>query len=173
MSDPAAAQRPDDRPEPSRAVPERDTLGGVLDHLRATVLLKARGLTDTQARTAACPPSTLTVAGIVAHLSGVERFWFAIDFAGDDLPHPWTPEDPHGGFEPDPATGIDALLYTYELECARSRHVVRANDLDELSRGDVPDFSLRYAVTHLIQETARHCGHLDLLREALDGTTGE
>ena len=50
---------------------------------------------------------------------------------------------------------------------------MRAHDLDELARGEGMEFSLRYALTHMVEETARHCGHLDLLREALDGTTGE
>lgn len=165
--------RPDGRPDPPQAAPERYVLEGVLDFLRATVVMKARGLTDEQARTSACPPSDLTVAGVVQHLTGVERFWFAIDFAGAELPHPWSEDDPHGGFAVDDATALEDLLTAYEEECGRSRQVVRANDLDELARAEGMDFSLRYAVTHLVEETARHCGHLDLLREALDGTTGE
>ena len=108
------------------------------------------------------------------HLTLVERFWFAIDFDGQDLPHPWSEDDPgDGGFGvPDDVTLAD-LLAGYEAECARSRHVVAAHDLDELARGEGMDFSLRYALAHMIEETGRHCGHLDLLREALDGTTGE
>ena len=74
---------------------------------------------------------------------------------------------------PDGTTLAD-LLAAYEAECERSRGDRRgANDLDELARGDGVDFSLRYAVAHMVEETGRHCGHLDLLREALDGTTGE
>jgi hypothetical protein len=180
MSDEAAAPdgpprtpviRPDGRVDPPEAGPERDVVGGVLDFLRGTVVMKARGLSDEQARAAACPPSTLTVAGIIGHLTAVERFWFAIDFAGQDLPHPWTPEDPHGAFAPEGT--LDELIAAYEAECARSRGIVSANGLDELARSEGMDFSLRYAVAHMIEETGRHCGHLDLLREALDGTTGE
>lgn len=166
--------RPDGRPDPPEAAPERYVLGGVLDFLRATVVMKARGLTDEQARTPACPPSGLTVAGLVQHLTLVERYWFAIDFAGDDLPRPWTEEDPgDGGFVVPDGLGLADLLAGYEAECERSRRIVRGNDLDELARGEGVEFSLRYALTHMVEETARHCGHLDLLREALDGTTGE
>jgi hypothetical protein len=162
-----------DRPEPPHAGPERDVLNGFLDFLRSAVVVKASGLTDAQARTAACPPSTLTVAGLVSHLTAVERFWFSIDFAGEDLPHPWTPDDPHGGFRVADDVGVEELVAAYEAECERSRRIVRANDLDELCRGEGMDFSLRYVVTHLIEETGRHAGHLDLLREALDGHVGE
>lgn len=166
--------RPDGRTDPPGSGPERDVLGGVLDFLRGTVALKARGLDEDQARRPAVPPSTMTVAGIVRHLTLVERFWFAIDFDGQDLPHPWTEEEPgDGGFGvPDDVT-LEDLLAGYEAECVRSRHVVAAHDLDELARGEGMDFSLRYALAHMVEETARHCGHLDLLREALDGTTGE
>ncbi|WP_380164060.1 DinB family protein [Jannaschia sp. R86511] len=166
--------RPDGRPDPRQAAPERDVLGDVLDFLRATVELKAAGLTETQARTAAVPPSTLTVAGVVRHLMLVERFWLAIDFDGQDLPHPWTEDDPgDGGFLVADGATLAEVLDGYRQECERSRAVVRAHGLDEPARGPGMEFSLRYAVTHLIEETARHCGHLDLLREALDGTTGE
>lgn len=173
--DPAGRRiRPDGRPDPREAAPERDVLGDVLDFLRSTVELKAAGLTESQARTAAVPPSPLTVAGVVQHLMLVERFWFAIDFDGQDLPHPWTDVEPgDGGFVVADDVTLAEVLDGYRAECERSRHVVRANDLAELARADGMEFSLRYAVTHMIEETARHCGHLDLLREALDGTTGE
>lgn len=166
--------RHDGRPPAPETGSEREVLGGVLDFLRATVTLKARGLDEGQARTAASPPSTLTVAGVVSHLTAVERFWFAIDFDGQDLPHPWTPDNPgDGGFGVAEDDSLAGLLDAYAAECARSRAVVAAHDLDELARGEGMDFSLRYALVHMVEETARHCGHLDLLREALDGTTGE
>lgn len=168
---PVPVIRPDGRVDPPEAGPERYVVGGVLDFLRGTVVLKARGLTDEQARTAACPPSTLTVAGLLGHLTAVERFWFAIDFDGQELPHPWTADDPRGGFTAEGT--LEELIAAYEAECARSREIVSANGLDELARSEGMEFSLRYAVAHMIEETGRHCGHLDLLREALDGTTGE
>ena len=165
--------RPDGRPDPPEAAPERDVVEGVLDFLRATVVMKARGLSEEQARTAASPPSVLTVAGVLSHLTAVERSWFAIDFDGQDLPQPWTDDDPHGCFPVGDDVTLTDLLARYEAECVRSRAVVAAHDLDEIARGDGMEFSLRYVLVHMVEETARHCGHLDLLREALDGTTGE
>ncbi len=77
---------------------ERETLAGLLDFLRATVVNKVAGLSHEQASSTPLSPSTLTPAGLVKHLTGVERFWFSIDFAGADLPWPWTESAPHGNF---------------------------------------------------------------------------
>jgi uncharacterized protein DUF664 len=85
----ASAVQPVDRVRPPEAAPERETLTGLLDFLRSTVVNKVAGLTDEQAFQRPVPPSTLTPAGVVKHLTGVERFWFSIDFAGADLP--WGP----------------------------------------------------------------------------------
>lgn len=161
------------RHRPAQDAAERDTLTGVLDFLRATVVNKVAGLTDTDAFKKAAPPSTLTAAGVVKHLTGVERFWFSIDFAGADLPWPWTEEDPHGHFRPGKTETLASIVADYQAECDRSRKVISAADLDDFARAAGMAFKLRYAVVHLIEETARHCGHLDLLRERIDGMTGE
>jgi len=137
------------------------------------VVNKVAGLSEEQARTASVPPSTLTPAGLVKHLAGVERFWLSIDFAGLDLPWPWTEADPHGAFRLDDDERLVDVVAAYQAECQRSRQIVAAADLDDRARGEGMQFTLRYALAHLFQETARHCGHLDLLREALDGQTGE
>jgi hypothetical protein len=111
--------------------------------------------------------------GVVKHLTGVERFWFSIDFAGADLPWPWPDEDPHGNF---PLAADDTLVQIvagYAEECERSRRAIADAGLDDLARGPDMTFTLRYALAHMIEETARHCGHLDLLRESIDGLTGE
>jgi uncharacterized protein DUF664 len=152
---------------------ERETLASMLDFLRATVVLKVAGLTDAAARRPAVPPSTLTAAGVVRHLTGVERFWFSIDFAGAGLPWPWTEDDPHGNFRPGRAETLADIVAGYEAECVRSREVVGSAGLDDVARSDGMEFTLRYALVHMIEETARHCGHLDLLRERIDGVTGE
>jgi hypothetical protein len=90
---------------PTEDAPEKETLAGLLDFLRATVVNKVAGLSDEQARTASVPPSTLTPAGVVKHLAGVERFWFSVDFAGLDVAWPWTEDDPHGAFGSTTANG--------------------------------------------------------------------
>ena len=162
-----------DRVRPPETASERATLEGLLDFLRATVVNKVAGLTDAQAFASPVPPSTLTPAGLVKHLSGVERFWFSIDFAGADLPWPWTDEDPHGNFPLAEGDTLASLVEEYITECARSRAAIAGTDLDDLARGEGMAFTLRYALAHMVEETSRHCGHLDLLREATDGQTGE
>ena len=164
---------PVDRVRPPETAGERATLEGMLDFLRATIVNKVAGLTDEQAFAAPVPPSTLTPAGLVKHLAGVERFWFSIDFAGADLSWPWTDEDPHGNFPLADGDTLASIVADYRAECARSRAAIAGADLDDLARGEGMAFTLRYALTHMIEETARHCGHLDLLREVTDGQTGE
>ena len=161
------------RTRPPEQGTERETLTGLLDFLRATVVNKVAGLTDEQAFGTPVPPSTLTPAGLVKHLAGVERFWFSIDFAGNDLPWPWTEENPHGNFPLAPDDTLRHIVTGYIDECERSRQVITAAGLDDLARGAEMTFTLRYALAHMIEETARHCGHLDLLRERIDGLTGE
>jgi hypothetical protein len=144
----------------------------MLDFYRATVVNKVAGLTDSQAFTAVVSPSTLTPATVVKHLTGTERFWFSIDFAALDVTWPWTDDDLHGNFQRDPGDTLAAIVTDYLEECARSRRAVADAALDDVARGEGMDFMLRYALIHMIQETARHCGHLDLLREATDGAVG-
>lgn len=110
---------------------------------------------------------------MVKHLTGVERFWFSIDFAGSDLPWPWPEDDPHGNFPLTAGDTLAAIAAEYVKECDRSRAAIEDAGLDEMARGPDVSFSLRYAMAHMIEETARHCGHLDLLRERIDGATGE
>ncbi len=107
------------------------------------------------------------------HLAGVERFWFTIDFAGADVPWPWTDDDPHGNFVLCEGDNLASVVHEYLAECDRSRAVVGTASLDERARGEGMEFTLRYALAHMIEETARHCGHLDLIRESIDGVTGE
>ncbi|NUR69203.1 MAG: DinB family protein [Hamadaea sp.] len=151
---------------------ERETLIGMLDFLRATVVVKVAGLTDDQAATRSVPASALTPAGLVKHLTGVERYWFSIDFAGHDLPEPWDDANP-GAFAVEPGDTLAGLVSAYRAECARSNAAIVDAELDERAHADGNSFTLRYALTHMIEETARHCGHLDLLRESIDGQTGQ
>jgi hypothetical protein len=162
-----------ERVRPPEDGDELATQTGLLDFLRDTVVMKVAGLTDEQAFSHPFSPSALTPAGIVKHLTGVERFWFSIDFAGADLEWPWTEENPHGNFPLEPGDTLAAIVADYRAECARSRDVVAAAGLDDLAQGEDLSFNLRYALAHLIEETARHLGHLDLLRESIDGVVGE
>ncbi|MDX6261433.1 MAG: hypothetical protein QOH84_3121 [Kribbellaceae bacterium] len=165
--------QPVDRVRPLVAADERATLNSLLDFLRDTVVNKVAGLTDEQAFSHSVPASALTPAGLVKHLAGTERFWFAIDFAAQDIEWPWTDDNPHGNFVLTAEDTLPALVAGYQAECARSRAVVAAASLDDMAQGEGMNFNLRFALTHLIEETARHLGHLDLLRESIDGATGQ
>ncbi|HST67283.1 MAG TPA: DinB family protein [Mycobacteriales bacterium] len=162
-----------DRTPPPRQGSEREILTGMLDFVRGAVVRKLEGLTEEQARSAPVPPSTLTPGGLVKHLTGVERFWFSLDFAGLDLPLPWPEDDRHGAFALTEQDTVAGLVAAYRAECARSEESVAAFALDDTATAPGMDFTLRFAYAHLIQETARHAGHLDLLRERIDGRTGQ
>lgn len=162
-----------ERTRPVEDGDERATLTQMLDFLRATAVMKVEELSDEQAFATPVPPSTLTPAGVVKHLSATERFWFSIDFAGLDVPWPYSDDDPHGGFRLEAGDTLEAIVDEYVLECARSRAAIAGAGLDDMAKGDEMTFNLRYALTHMIEETARHCGHLDLLREVTDGRTGQ
>jgi len=148
-------------------------LESMLDCYRATVVNKVAGLTDAQAFAAAVSPSSLTPATVVKHLAGTERFWFSIDFANLDVTWPWTDDDLHGNFRVEPGDTLAKIVADYVAECANSRRAIANADLGDSARGKDMDFTLRFAMLHMIEETARHCGHLDLLREATDGAVGD
>jgi hypothetical protein len=161
------------RVRPPERGPEREMALGMLDFQRATVLVKLAGLTDEQAFGRPVPASALSPAGLVKHLTGVEWFWFTVDFAGVPMPADWPMDDEHGPFRLAPGDTLAALVAGYRTECERSRQAIVGADFDDPARGPGMDFTLRYAVAHMIEETARHCGHLDLLRESIDGRRGE
>ncbi|PSL08379.1 uncharacterized protein DUF664 [Haloactinopolyspora alba] len=160
------------RAQPPQQAREKKALVTRLDFLRETAVNKVAELDSAQAVRTSVPPSTLTPAGVVRHLMGIERRWFAIDFAASDVPAPWT-DDGAGGFALEPGETVVGVVRSYLAECARSNEIIATHDLDDVAQGEGLDFDLRYAVIHLIEETARHCGHLDLLREAIDGRVGQ
>lgn len=165
----------DPRPDPPRLGELREQLNGFLDFLRATVVLKATGLTDDQARQRLVPSELTTVAGLLGHLTWVEHYWFGVVL--DGRPDPWQErlaQDPDAEFRAALTVPLDRLIADYEAECARSRDV--AARLDLAATGTTPKgqpVNLRWVLIHMIEETGRHAGHLDLLRELLDGSTGE
>jgi uncharacterized damage-inducible protein DinB len=167
-----------ERTDPSFVGPERQVLGEWLEYHRATLLTKCAGLTPQQLVLRARPPSTLSLLGLVRHLAQVENGWLG-SFDGDV----WQPldqytdtGDPDADFnQADPGrAGHD--LACYQAVCSRSRRLVAAHQPDDLSRDprytDAPP-TLRWVLVHLLEEYARHNGHADLLREAIDGVTGE
>jgi uncharacterized damage-inducible protein DinB len=163
------------RPEPPMTGDERTQLNGFLDFLRATVVWKCSGLTDEQARRALVPSELTTIAGLLGHLTLVEQYWFNVVLDGqEDVWKEALETDPDAEFRVAMQTPLDQLIATYQVECERSRKIVARMGLD-----DEADFrgnrrvNVRFVVTHMIEETGRHAGHLDLLRELTDGLTGE
>jgi hypothetical protein len=148
-------------------------LTGFLDWQRATVRRKVDGLTSELADRALLETSPrMTVAGVVSHLRQTEYDWFAGSFPSlADEPFE---RDQYGGWPTGGRTVAD-LVNDYDAECAQSRRIVARLTLDTMQHFTPPQFtpvSLRWILTHMIEETARHLGHLDILREQLDGTRG-
>ncbi|MFC6006824.1 DinB family protein [Angustibacter luteus] len=165
----------DDRPPIPRVAGEREALAAYLEYYRATVEMKCRGLTTAQARTRSVPPSTMSLHGVVRHLAGVERWWFQQNFERRDVPFLFfTADEPDLDFHPPPDADLAADLETWRAECAVSREIVAAHDLDDTARplDWHEDIDLRWLVLRMIAEYAQHCGHIDLLREGVDGKTG-
>lgn len=150
------------------------TLGAWLDFYRATLIGKCEGLTEEQLRTATVPPSPLTLLGLLRHLAAVERQWFRIVLAGEDVEKLHGIEDGtghDGGFALDD-TGFDEARVAWTAEVEHARRICAELDPDATgSLGGAP-VSVHWVLTHMIAEYARHCGHADLVRERLDGSTG-
>lgn len=168
------------RTDPPSCGAELLQLSAFLDYQRETVLRKCEGLTDDQLAQP-LPPSPLTLGGLLNHLAYVEDTWFSHRFAGRSENPLWAgvdwDADPDHEFRTAPGVPGAELRSRYEQACARSREVVRsAERLDQRSarpRRDGQHVDLRWVLLHMIEETARHAGHADLLREAVDGAVGD
>ena len=171
----------DPRTEPSFGLGETEMLCAFLDYHRATLVMKAAGLSQAQL-SQTIPSSTLTIGGLLKHMALVEDSWFTERFAGRPMPAPFDDVDWDADRDWEFHTAGDDtpewLLQRYAEACERSRAVVAAaTSLDQLAiagksqAGDA--FTLRWILCHMIEETARHNGHADLLRESIDGASGE
>ncbi|MFI5528951.1 DinB family protein [Kitasatospora sp. NPDC051853] len=154
---------------------ERELLTAFLDWHRETFLLKCAGLADAELSTRAVEPSGLSLHGLLRHLAGVERWWFRIQFAGEELPLLYySDEDPDQDFERLDGSVAEAVE-AWRAEVAESRRIVAEAASLEVTgthRASGQPISLRRILIHTLAEYARHNGHADLLRERLDGTTG-
>lgn len=175
-----------DSPSAARVSPpmsgdEAATLIGFLDYHRATLRLKTDGLDHAQLSTS-LPPSSLSLGGLIKHLAGVEAWWFSTVLPGNDESEPWASadwdSDPDWDFhiEHDDPDDLRALL-EQEIESSDA-HIADAlarGGLDQLAALSVRDGqpNLRWLLVHVIEEYARHNGHADLIRESIDGATGE
>jgi len=171
------------RPEPPLAADETATILGFLDYQRATLAWKCAGL-DAAGLQATVAVSSMTLGGLLKHMAYVEDSWFSQGLHGRDKASPWDTVDWaadrdwewHSAAEDTP----EQLLTLWQDAVARSRALVTdalaGGGLDQLARrtwpsGEAP--SLRWILLHMIEEYARHNGHADLLRESVDGLTGE
>jgi uncharacterized damage-inducible protein DinB len=173
------------RPEPPLDGGEAATLLGFLDYQRATLKWKCRGLSDEHLQVA-LPPTSMTLGGLLKHLARVEDYWFTEVVAGEPPPEPWASADwkadPDWEWSSAVDTPGDDLRALWAERVERSRVVVRVR----LGRGEAEALghvhsawggrgrvSLRWVLVHMVEEYARHNGHADLIRESIDGETGE
>jgi uncharacterized damage-inducible protein DinB len=163
----------DERADPPFEADERATLTAFLDRQRATLAVKCDGLTEDQLRQQAVPPSNLSLLGLVRHMAEVERNWFRPVLGGEEMATIFAPDmDWEASFRDVAAADVAEAFRLWRAECDHARALVAA-----APSFDVRGFrhsgyvSLRWVMTHMIEEYARHNGHADLLRERLEGST--
>ena len=164
------------RTEPPTVAGERVALETWLDYHRQTLLFKCQGLSGEQLTRRAVAPSSLSLLGLVRHMAEVERGWFRRRFDGQaDAGYLYCSEEfPDGEFDFAEAEGAEADLATFREECELARRAAAGRSLDDTfihPRGEKMD--LRWVYVHMIEEYARHNGHADILREQIDGVTGD
>jgi uncharacterized damage-inducible protein DinB len=165
------------RSDPQRVSDERTMLDEWLEYHRATLLRKCAGLDDEQLRRRSCEPSGLSLLGLVRHLTDVERGWFLRGVGGGTWeqvpPMYFSRENPDGDFEDLDTADPQAVFAGYEQACADARTVTAGAGLDDTFHHRDTTYSVRWVYLHMIEEYARHNGHADLLRERIDGATGD
>ncbi len=150
---------------------EREVLEAFLDHYRAVVVRKVRGVSEQDACRRWVPSST-TLAGLVKHLAAAEDQWFqqVLDRPADA---PLAGSAAHKGWDVAEDDTVEGLIAEYEATCARSRATASRFALhDTVAHARIGEVSLRWIYVHMIDETARHAGHADILRELTDGSAG-
>jgi uncharacterized damage-inducible protein DinB len=154
---------------------ERETLRAFLDFHRSTLAMKCDGLSDEDLRRASSPPSTLSLLGLVRHMAEVERTWFRKVVNAEDIPLVWSDEgDYQVAYDASTATRAEAFE-AWQAEVKHSRRIEEAAESLDVTAHAArwgEDVSLRLVMIHVLLEYARHNGHADFLREAIDGTVG-
>ncbi|MDQ2838536.1 MAG: DinB family protein [Actinomycetota bacterium] len=177
MSPQTDDQIPSKRIDPPVVADEKTTLVAFVDYHRQTLLLKCAELTPQQLVSRPSPPSSLCLLGLIRHLTEVEFGWLHARFAGEPDREIYGPGDADLDVTEADEQSVVAAFALYTEYVAKSQQIVAEHDLDELTRDAHPrtgqHFSLRWVLQHLLEEYARHNGHADLLREALDGAVGE
>lgn len=168
---------PIERREPGSQLGERDALEAWLDYHRDTLLWKCADLTAEQLKERAVPPSALSLLGLVRHMTEVERFWFRVTANDRDMDMPYSSKDNRNAdFDDLDDADAEADLEAFRREIAESKAAVRGKRLDDVvpsHQADDPPCDIRSIYLHMIEEYARHNGHADLIRERIDGLTGD
>jgi truncated hemoglobin YjbI len=149
---------------------EHEAVAAFLDHYRTLLLDKVRGLDEEQLRWPASPTGT-SLLSIVKRLTYVERWWFAAVFGGEEVEFPWSRDDPDADRRVESWETAAEIIALYRAEARRSRTITASAKLDDVARGAGGDGhrpTLRWVLLHMLEQTARHCGQADILREALD-----
>jgi uncharacterized damage-inducible protein DinB len=163
-----------ERPGGPLTGPERPLLQAFLDWHRATLLYKCAGRAGEQLAERAVPPSQLSLLGLVRHMTKVERIWFRRRYAGEPVESPFGDETDADFEHVDPArAAADYARLTEEFKLADAAVANASLDDTCVHERSSEVFSLRMIYLHMIEEYARHLGHADLLRERIDGVTGE
>lgn len=160
--------------DPPTGAPELETLTAFLDHYREVICEKVTGVDGPGLRRSVVATGT-SLGGIIRHLAFVERWWFQEVYGGRSVDYPWSEDDPDGDWRLSADDDAAGLIAFYRDECSVSREIVAERpDLDHGVKipGRDRSVSLRWILVHMIEETARHAGHADLLREIHDGATG-
>jgi uncharacterized damage-inducible protein DinB len=165
-----------ERPEPLYSGDERSQMESWVAFYRATLLEKCFGLTFDDLARRPVESSTMSLLGLLRHMTFVEQIWFDARFAGNDVDEYYRrPDDREVAWtELDSAT-LEEVVELFNRACETSDELARGHDLGEFVKvagvGWEP-VDLRWIYLHMIEEYARHCGHADIIRELIDGTTG-
>jgi uncharacterized damage-inducible protein DinB len=164
----------DNRVPPPLAGDELTVLNNWLEWHRGTLAVKCAGLTDDQLRLRSAEPSSLSLLGLVRHMAHVERVWFRRVLNGEDIPRLWNKDvDNDADFNAVDEASVEEAFATWREEIEHARAISAAKPLDAVGDRNGQDCSHRWILVHMIEEYARHNGHADLLRERIDGATGE
>ena len=151
---------------------EKETLLGFLDNNRAVMVWKLEGLSEKDARRPMVESGT-SALGLVKHLAWVEYWWFAFNFAGEEVDFPWSDDDPDADFRIEEDETIADIVTLYEDAVSHSNMIMDDAGLDDIAENDERgQRSMRWIIGHMVEETARHAGHADIVRELIDHKTG-
>jgi uncharacterized damage-inducible protein DinB len=152
---------------------EKASLLAALERHRDVLVWKLEGLDEEQARRAMVPSGS-SLLGLVKHVAAVDYEWFCSTFGRDTEPLPFEDDDPEADFRVSPGESVADILAFYARARAASNAVIEEVGLEETGRAWFgEDVTLRWVLVHMLEETARHAGHMDILRELIDGATGD